>query len=175
MSVCVGGGCVVVDVSLCGGGGTATVSVAVVLVSGGGSVRMTRGFGFGGRIVVVGNGNGGYVCVIAGGMVVVSGGIVVVAVAVGIVKFVVVSAFVAVSGVETAGGCVSPGPLIVDETPVADPSSTTSYFCWSFRFTSLPPHAASSIPNMRIGASVDFIWRPHFKGRRIDASRIAHG
>lgn len=43
---------------------------------------------------------------------------------VGSVKFVVVSAFVLVSG---AG--VSPGALMVDVTPLADPSSTVWYCC----------------------------------------------
>jgi len=42
----------------------------------------------------------------------------------GMVKFVVVSTFVFVSG-----GVVSPGPLMVDVTPLADPSWTTSYCC----------------------------------------------
>lgn len=43
---------------------------------------------------------------------------------VGIVRFVVVPAFVAV-----AVRVVSPGPLIVDVTPAADPSCTTLYCC----------------------------------------------
>jgi len=42
----------------------------------------------------------------------------------GMVKFVVVSTFVFVSG-----GVVSPGPLMVEVTPLADPSWTTSYCC----------------------------------------------
>lgn len=46
----------------------------------------------------------------------------------GNVKFVVVSTFVAVIGGVVAVG-VSPGALIVDVTPLADPSSTTSYCC----------------------------------------------
>jgi hypothetical protein len=44
---------------------------------------------------------------------------------VGSVKFVVVSMLVSVMG---AG--VSPGPLIVDVTPLADPSCTVWYCCW---------------------------------------------
>src|SRR3954465_13785637 len=43
---------------------------------------------------------------------------------VGSVKFVVVSTFVFVSG-----GVVSPGPLIVDVTPLAEPSCTVWYCC----------------------------------------------
>jgi len=43
----------------------------------------------------------------------------------GSVKFVVVSTFVSV----TSGGLVSPGPLMVEVTPLAWPSGTTSYCC----------------------------------------------
>jgi hypothetical protein len=43
----------------------------------------------------------------------------------GSVKFVVVSTLVSV----TNGGLVSPGPLMVEVTPLADPSGTTSYCC----------------------------------------------
>ena len=46
-------------------------------------------------------------------------------------KAVVVSAPVPVIGAVATGG-VSPGALIVDVTPLACPSWTTSY-CWSFR------------------------------------------
>jgi hypothetical protein len=45
---------------------------------------------------------------------------------VGMVNAVVVSTFVSVTG-----GLVSPGPLMVDVTPLADPSGTTSYCFWS--------------------------------------------
>jgi hypothetical protein len=43
----------------------------------------------------------------------------------GRVKAVVVSTFVSV----TSGGLVSPGPLMVEVTPLACPSGTTSYCC----------------------------------------------
>jgi hypothetical protein len=43
----------------------------------------------------------------------------------GSVKFVVVSTFVPVIVELVSGGVVSPGPLIVEVTPVADPSGTT--------------------------------------------------
>jgi hypothetical protein len=50
-------------------------------------------------------------------------------VAVGSVNVVVVSALasVPVMGVVSTGGGFSPGPLIVEVTPVAVPSCTTSY------------------------------------------------
>jgi len=52
---------------------------------------------------------------------------------VGSVRFVVVSTFVFVIG----GGVVSPGALMVDVTPLAEPSCTVWYCCW-FRWTLLP-------------------------------------
>ena len=53
-------------------------------------------------------------------------------------KAVVVSAFVPVIG-GVATDAVSPGALIVEVTPLACPSWTTSY-CWSFRTAlSFPP------------------------------------
>src|SRR5262245_55954594 len=93
VSVCVGGACVVVvAVSVSAGGGS------VVSVCSGGF----RSFGIGAVTGIgtrCGGGSGGWVVVVA------------------IVIAVVVSTFVSV-----IGGSVSPGPWIVDVTPLADPS-----------------------------------------------------
>ncbi len=48
----------------------------------------------------------------------------------GSVKFVVVSAAVSVIGGIVDGAGVSPGAVIVEVDPLADPSCTTSYCCW---------------------------------------------
>lgn len=48
----------------------------------------------------------------------------------GRVKFVVVSADVSVIGGIVDGAGVSPGAVMVDVDPLADPSCTTSYCCW---------------------------------------------
>jgi hypothetical protein len=119
-----------------GGGGAVSVfvvSVFVVSVGGGASVAVVSvgggacvlGFGCavaldigGGCVAVVGRYAGGYAgnvpATVFGGCVPSGAGLS------GSVKFVVVSAAVFV-----IGGGVSPGPLIVDVTPLACPSSTT--------------------------------------------------
>jgi hypothetical protein len=115
-AVSVGGGASVAVVSVGGG-----ACVAIVSVGGG------CGLGFGcavaldiggGCVAVVGRYAGGYAgnvpATVFGGCVPSGAGLS------GSVKFVVVSAAVFV-----IGGGVSPGPLIVDVTPLACPSSTT--------------------------------------------------
>jgi hypothetical protein len=66
------------------------------------------------------------------------------------VKFVVVSADVVVP---TAGGGVSPGALIVDETAVEEPSWTTSYCVCSRFIESLPRWQAAATIRSVIGIS----------------------
>jgi hypothetical protein len=69
---------------------------------------------------------------------------VVVAVAVpGRVKAVVVSTFVPVIVELVIGGFVSPGALIVEVTPSAEPSCTVSYCFWS-RCILLRPHETAA-------------------------------
>jgi hypothetical protein len=121
-------GSLIVDVSVCVGC-TATVSVMTVdgLVSRG---RAGAGRGRDGVDAVDGGIDGIVPASVPGG----SDAPVVVIIVFVIVKLVVVSAFVPVSGAETGGGATSPGPLIVDVTPLAEPSCTVSY-CWSFRAT----------------------------------------
>jgi hypothetical protein len=117
--VSVRGGASVV-VAEAGGFGTATVSVAIVVLSS----RGGRGFATGRRGVFAG-GTGGMLLAIVPGCCIEP---IDVSVCVwGSVKFVVVSAFVPVRGTDAVvGGGVSPGPLIVDVTPLVEPSCTTS-------------------------------------------------
>ena len=106
-----------------------------VLVAVGGSSEVdVVSVGVGGRRLGRGGVSRGYPGIappVVGGNVpaIVPGGWVVVAVedSGGSVKFDVVSAFVPV--IETGGGVGSPGALIVDVTPLACPSWTTSYCC----------------------------------------------
>jgi hypothetical protein len=57
-------------------------------------------------------------------------------------------------GVVSTGGGFSPGPLIVEVTPVAVPSCTTSYCCFLRARVPLPRqpnarmHAAATIPDI---------------------------
>jgi hypothetical protein len=118
-----GGGLVVEDVSV-----RVTVFSVVVECAGWGWGRVNGGVG------------AGMVAAIVPGWAV----DVVVAVTSVSVKFEVVSALVPV--IDAGGGTASPGALIVDVTPLACPSCTTSYCCRSLRckLPELPPwHAAS--------------------------------
>jgi hypothetical protein len=110
-------------VSVCGGavwvGGGAAVSV-LLFIGGFAGVARGRGRGVGAEVVV-----GKVPATVPGCCVVVA----VVAVP-GRVKAVVVSTFVPVIvELVTGGGGFSPGALMVDVTPVAEPSCTTSYCC----------------------------------------------
>jgi len=133
VSVCSGGGAVVVaEVSVCSGGGAGCF---VFFGGGGNSVCgfvfvITIRDGCCGCVVVITRGGGGAVGRTAGGTVVVTGsvpasepgGTVPVVSTFGVrVKLLVVSALVFV-----IGGGVSPGALIVDDTPLAWPSETTA-------------------------------------------------
>lgn len=100
-------------------------------------------------------------------------------VAVGRVNAVVVSAFgpVPVIGVLSTGGAVSPGALMVEVTPFAEPSWTTSY-CWFFRVRLPLPrhaiastHAAARIPEVVFMAACDRFRRIDARGRSQMADR----
>jgi hypothetical protein len=111
---------VVVVVSVGGGGGGRRVRVGV------GMVVVCAGWTY--TVVVLRGGAAGGGCEPgAGGNVpaIVPPGMFGGADVVGRVKLPVVSLFVAV-----AGGLTSPGPLIVDDAPLACPSWITSYCCW---------------------------------------------
>jgi hypothetical protein len=146
-----------------GGGGGATVSVCAGggwTGCGAGSVCVGGGGGAGRGVVAIGRGGGGAgvgtgdADIIGGGnaaggnapgTVEMFGGTVFVL----IVNAVVVSAFVPV-----IGGTVSPGPWIVDVTPPAAPSCTTSYSCCLALDELLPPQPARTAAKVTTAMSL---------------------
>lgn len=127
LEVSVGAAVVVIVVSVCSGGdvgrlsfgigGVALPTVSVTTGAVRGAVRGREGEALGYAGVVL---EGNDPAIVAPVVSVPSGfGFV------GSVKFVVVSMFVSVS----TGAGVSPGALMVEVTPLADPSCTTSYCC----------------------------------------------